>query len=230
MTLLSTAAVAVQASSTSAPQQQMWYPEFASDYESGRCTQSPSPAMSAFAASSALDSHSELASNDKEGCCAAWFPHQELCGCLGVCPDGEQRDENDDARQEDDVVAAPSAASPAGGSTANEALAEEYRYWYPKFDVTYESGRCVKPGVNTADVPPTYYTKEGGFLHMTLDACCDAWFGDQEAMACLNSLDVASQPTPSAGVNVTVAMESVVVDSEPEVGYRQAGLAVEETV
>ena len=225
MTLLSTAVVAVQAStstSSSAPQQQMWYPEFASDYESGRCTQSPSPAMSAFAAST-LDSHSDLASNDKEGCCAAWFPHQDLCGCLGVCPDGEQ-DEND-ARQGDDVAAAaPSAASPS------EALAEEYRYWYPKFDVTYESGRCVKPGVNTADVPPTYYTKEGGFLHMTLDACCDAWFGDQEASACLNSIDVASQPTPSASVNVTIAMgESVVVD-EPEVGYRQAAIAVEETV
>ena len=174
-----------------------WYPDFASDYEAGSCTTTPHPALLAFSPDppSSLDA-SPLARSDAESCCAAWFPEQEGRRCL-----------RGRAAVEIDAAAAPVAAAPPP-------LAKEPEYWYPRFDITYEEGRCVKAGVNTDDVAPHYYTEEGGFLHATMDACCAEWFGQQEGARCLAVMDelaLVTQPAASmAATNVTRTSDAIV--------------------
>lgn len=219
MTLISSTvavAVAMASSSVASNAQQLWYPDFASDYESGSCTTSPSPALLSFSSGSISPDVPTLAQSDKASCCETWFPDQERCGCLGGCPD-----END---------AAPTAAEP---------LAEEHKYWYPKFDVTYEDGQCVRAGVNTDDVPPSYYTKEGGFLHLAMDACCEQWFGHQQGEKCVTAMNdlvvtpTYAQPTASmTGVNETSLVEAVVEPRDASVYYEasRSALAAEESL
>jgi len=189
--LSSSVAVAIAADPVASSDQQLWYPDFESDYESGSCTTSPSPALLAFSSGSSSSEISPLAQTSMKSCCATWFPEQERCGCLGGCVD-----END-----------------AAALTATKSLAEELDYWYPKFDITYEEGQCVKAGVNTDDVPPNYYTEEGGFLHMTMTACCAQWFEQQDGNRCLSGMDElasVSQPTPMVdGTNLTRMSDAI---------------------
>mmetsp|Transcript_37465 Transcript_37465/g.68830 ORF Transcript_37465/g.68830 Transcript_37465/m.68830 type:complete len:229 (-) Transcript_37465:462-1148(-) len=224
MTLLSSTvavAVAMASDSVASNAQQLWYPDFASDYESGSCTTSPSPALLTFALGSISLDVSTLAQSDNESCCETWFPDQELCGCLGGCPD-----ENDAASA---VDAAPTAAA---------VLAEEHQYWYPQFDITYEDGKCVKAGVNIYDVPPSYYTKEGGFLHVTMDGCCQQWFGHQQGEKCSTALVYLTpkdaQPMAyMTGVNDTSLVEAVVESrGDASVYYKasRSALAAEESL
>lgn len=188
-----------------APSQEVWYPEFAADYESGACTTSPSPALLAFAAGADSSSgDSTLGRKDKESCCERWFPEQELCGCLGGCPE-EKFD-------------APTA------SLTPEPLSED---WYPQFDVSYEEGKCVKIGVNTDEAPPTYFTKEHGFLHASLDSCCERWFQDQRTKTCMNVL--VDQPVdPMANMNATAVVVELAAGDPPVVSIPFA-IATEET-
>lgn len=230
--------VAASSSANDAQQQQLWYPDFASDYESGSCTTSPTPALVAFAAGSAAPT--TLAQNDKESCCETWFPDQELCGCLGGCDD-----ENDTAAAASSGVdAAPTQASSSISAEEPTVPDESHKYWYPQFDVTYEQGKCVKAGVNNVEVgPPSYYTKEGGFLHLTLDACCDQWFEHQEGDHCLNALlsnEVVVEDQPMAAAvnnnNMTSssptlsAAEKVVVEPVRYQASRSALTTAEESL
>ena len=216
MTILSTTvAVAMASNSVASNAQQIWYPDFASDYESGSCTTSPSPALLAFALGSISSDVSTLAQSDKESCCETWFPNQELCGCLGGCPD-----ENDAASA---VDAAPTAAA---------VLAEEHQYWYPQFDITYEEGQCVKAGVNTDDAPPSYYSKEGGFLHVAMDGCCEQWFGNQQGERCVTAMDYLTmtdaQPSASmTGVNETSSVKAVVDPRDASIFHEASRSALE---
>jgi len=222
MTILSsTVAITMAADSVASSndqQQQLWYPDFPSDYESGSCTTTPSKALLAFAQSAVNDPDvNSLASADKESCCETWFPHQELCGCLGGCfPIG---DENDNVEA---AAAAGAQQESQGGS----------QYWYPEFDATYEGGLCVKAGVNTNNAPPSYFTKEGGFLLDTMDACCQQWFENQEDNKCLNAMRMNAptitdgQPTVfMTGVNrsSTLAAEAVVEASDASIYYQGSG-------
>mmetsp|Transcript_5796 Transcript_5796/g.12684 ORF Transcript_5796/g.12684 Transcript_5796/m.12684 type:complete len:217 (+) Transcript_5796:61-711(+) len=208
--LSSTVAITMASDSVPSNAQQLWYPDFASDYESGSCTTSPSPAVLAFASGAVSPDMSNLAQDDKESCCETWFPDQELCGCLGGCV----LDEND--------------ASPTPAVTE---LAEEHKYWYPKFDVTYEAGMCVKAGVNTDEVPPNYYTKEGQFLHATMEACCEVWFESQEGQKCLTAMDqvVATllDVVPVIGMNSTTMFEPL--DAYVHYETSRSALAAEES-
>jgi len=221
MTLLSSTVAIAMASSESAvgasnaPQQELWYPEFASDYESGSCTTSPSSALMAFAKGAVNPESSALAQEEKANCCETWFPEQELCGCLGGCA----ADENDSAHTL---------------SVTAEPLTEEQSYWYPQFDVTYEEGKCVKMGVNTDNAPPSYYTKEGGFLDASLDNCCERWFEYQQTKTCLtvDLGDVAAVAQPPTASMTSVNATSMVEDESAAVHYEWSRLAMasEETL
>ena len=123
--------------------------------------------------------------------------------------------------------------------TAVEPLAEEHQYWHPKFDIAFKDGQCIKAGVNTNDVPPSYYTKKGGFLHIAMDECCEQWFEHQQGEKCLNAMDeVVFSPTdaqPSAsmtGENKTSLVEVVVEPRDASIYHKtsQSALASKESL
>mmetsp|Transcript_18571 Transcript_18571/g.39046 ORF Transcript_18571/g.39046 Transcript_18571/m.39046 type:complete len:225 (+) Transcript_18571:121-795(+) len=192
-----TATVAMGSNSIDVNAQQLWYPDFAADYESGSCTTSPSEALLNFASGSINPDVSMLAQKDKGSCCETWFPDQEFCGCLGGgCT------END---------AASALVSPVVAAHEEE----EQNYWYPKFGTIYEEGLCVKFGVNTDGVPPSYYTKEGGFLQSTMDGCCEHWFGEQRGSKCLTALGSMPSSTKSSMMNENITRTiSAVADQQ----------------
>ena len=179
------------AAATPVPQHELWYPDFASDYESGRCTTSPSPTLISFVEDSWSPDISTLAQHDKAACCEIWYPTQERCGCLGGCAD----------RSDDAII-----------SRAPIFDEEPSSFWYPQFDETIDGGKCVRVGdANPDDSPPSYYTQDNGFLHASLDSCCDWWFGHEQTNSCTNALDSDLALTLMAGVNLTSAVKTEVV-------------------
>lgn len=60
----------------------LWYPDYASSYERGRCTNAPSSSLLKLA------SYASSGYEDQEACCQNSFPGQEnysYCSCMGGC-------------------------------------------------------------------------------------------------------------------------------------------------
>ena len=68
-------------------------------------------------------------------------------------------------------------------------------------------------------VPAIYYTKEGGFLYVIMDECCEQWFEHQKGEKCSNAMgEVVLTPTdsqPSASMAGLKEKSSVEAVAEP---------------
>eukprot|EP00984_Skeletonema_dohrnii_P025229 scaffold14346_cov67-Skeletonema_dohrnii-CCMP3373.AAC.2 len=85
LTATATAAAAVFVASFlsgGAAQASLWYPDYASTYESGRCTDQPSSSLLKLA------SYASSGYEDQATCCQESFPgqqHNSYCSCMGGC-------------------------------------------------------------------------------------------------------------------------------------------------
>lgn len=176
--LLSTSAafaLSLQSTAAAGAETKRWYPVFVGDYDTGKCTTDPRELFEGLGDSDLVN----FAFEDKESCCHAWFPDQDSCECLGEgCNQNEEQ-------------------------IVEELSPPKELYWFPKFDVEYEGGRCVRQGANSKhEDAPSYYTVEGGFLHNNIDDCCSFWFGEQINLGCFLD-EVVIKMEPSEQVNTT---------------------------